>query len=194
MFEQINPTSFDKSNILYAFVFILLAYTVIVKNKFSFEDVGFSIVSVLYVGIGFYYLFQTRELGITYLLYVLLVIWLTDSGAYFIGGKLGRRKLWPAISPNKTVGGFLGGILSAVLVAIIFLLFTNIDIPPLSLILMTIIISIVGQLGDLVESALKRHFNVKDSGNIFPGHGGILDRCDSWIFVLPLFYFFYSII
>ena len=93
------------------------------------------------------------------------------------------------ISPNKTVEGFVGGIISGLVVAIIFAVFTDIQIPLVKLMTITFVLSIFGQMGDLAESALKRHYGVKDSGNLFPGHGGILDRCDSWLFVLPLLNF-----
>ncbi|WP_062105046.1 phosphatidate cytidylyltransferase [Bacillus niameyensis] len=178
-----------KMKLVFVAVLLFLSYTVIVKNHISFEQVGVTLFSVLYVGMGFYYMIQTRDAGIVYLFYALFVVWMTDSGAYFVGRKLGKRKLWPDISPNKTIGGFIGGIISALVVAGVFAVFTNIQIPVMKLFIITILLSIFGQLGDLAESALKRHFGVKDSGNLFPGHGGILDRCDSWLFVLPLFNF-----
>ncbi|MBS4177090.1 phosphatidate cytidylyltransferase [Lederbergia citrea] len=188
-FEVINVTELSKIELAFAAVLIFLSYTVIRKNQFTFEDAGFTLLSVLYVGIGFYYFVQTRDAGLIYLFYALFVVWVTDSGAYFIGRKFGKRKLWPDISPNKTVEGFFGGIISALAVAVLFALFSDIQISFVKLILMTIILSIFGQMGDLAESALKRHYGVKDSGNLFPGHGGILDRCDSWLFVLPLLNF-----
>src|SRR5690625_4805594 len=126
----------------------------------------------------------TRHVGLAYFLFVLFNIWATDSGAYFIGRSLGRRKLWPDISPNKTIGGAVGGVLSAVVIALIF----QLVYPLFSLFtaaLIAVIASLFGQMGDLVESALKRHYDVKDSGQLLPGHGGVLDRFDSMIFVLP---------
>lgn len=119
------------------------------------------------------------------------MIWATDSGAYFIGKATGKRKLWPEISPNKTVEGSLGGVVCALIVAILFGLFADMNATVLTLMAITVILSIFGQLGDLVQSAFKRHFNVKDSGNILPGHGGILDRFDSLLFVLPLLNLFH---
>jgi phosphatidate cytidylyltransferase len=104
---------------------------------------------------------------------------------------MGKRKLWPEISPNKTVEGSLGGVICALAVAVVFIIFTNITESLIGLLIITAILSVFGQIGDLVESALKRHYNVKDSGNILPGHGGILDRFDSLLFVLPLLHFFH---
>ena len=110
-----------------------------------------------------------------------------------IGRQFGSRKLIPKVSPNKTVEGFVGGILSAVVVAIIFLIVDKSLLAGYSfgmILLLVVIFSIFSQFGDLVESAIKRHFGVKDSGKIIPGHGGILDRFDSMIFVFPIMHFF----
>lgn len=184
---------YTKIEMMFALILILLIYTVISKNKFTFDHAAFTAFSALYIGIGFYYLIETRFYGFEYVFYALLVIWTTDSGAYFIGRKIGKRKLWPEISPNKTVEGFVGGIALAVLFACVFQIFYPIASSYLMVIVVTIIASIVGQLGDLVESALKRHFGVKDSGNLMPGHGGILDRFDSLLFVLPLIHFLHLV-
>ncbi|MBS4207591.1 phosphatidate cytidylyltransferase [Bacillus sp. FJAT-50079] len=192
-FELITIAGRSKMEILSAAGLLFLAYTVILKNKFNFDDAGFSLLSVIYVGLGFYYFIATREAGLVYLFYALFVVWVTDSGAYFIGRAIGKRKLWPDISPNKTIEGFFGGVISALIVAVLFIFFSDIQIPTVKLLIMTVILSIFGQLGDLAESALKRHYNVKDSGNIMPGHGGILDRCDSWLFVLPLLHYLHVI-
>ncbi len=183
------------TNIEYVFIaaIVLLIYTVIVKNKFTFDDVGFLLASALYVGIGFHFFITTRAEGLAFVVYALVIVWTTDSGAYFIGRKLGKNKLWPEISPNKTVEGFFGGIIVAVISAMIFQFFAKLDITYVALIIVSIVASIFGQLGDLVESAIKRHYGVKDSGKILPGHGGILDRFDSLLFVLPLLYFLHFV-
>lgn len=165
---------------------ILLSYTVVSKNRFSFVDASFCMLAVAYVGMGFMYFYETRNEGLHYLLFALLIVWLTDTGAYIFGRLFGRHKLWPEISPNKTIEGFVGGILSSLIVAVIFYFNYEMPFSLLPLLLITMLLSVFGQLGDLVESALKRHFDVKDSGNLLPGHGGILDRFDSFIFVLPL--------
>ncbi|WP_411844080.1 phosphatidate cytidylyltransferase [Salinicoccus sp. HZC-1] len=166
---------------------VMLSFTVVSKNRFSFVDMGFCVLAVAYIGIGFMYFYETREAGLIYILYGLLIVWVTDTGAYLFGRAIGRRKLWPQISPNKTVEGFLGGILCSLLLAVLFWTTGWIQGAPFPLfVLLTMILSMFGQLGDLVESALKRHFDVKDSGRLLPGHGGVLDRFDSFIFVLPL--------
>jgi len=181
----------EKTEILFFGVLIFLSHSVLTKNRVSYDDIGFCIISVLYLGIGFYYMIETRFAGLTFFAFALILIWLTDSGAYFIGRAFGKKKLWPDISPNKTIEGSLGGILSAILVAIVFYYFTEIGnaISFVHLIIVSIIMSIFGQVGDLVESALKRFYHVKDSGKLLPGHGGMLDRVDSWLFVMPLLHF-----
>ncbi|MFE8699110.1 phosphatidate cytidylyltransferase [Cytobacillus sp. FJAT-54145] len=171
-------------------VLLFLTYTVATKNRFTFDDVAFSTMATLYIGMGFLYFIETREAGLVYIFYSLFIIWATDSGAYFIGRAFGKNKLWPEISPNKTIEGFIGGIICAVLVAVLFIVFSDIQASLIELVLITILLSIFGQVGDLVESALKRHYDVKDSGTILPGHGGILDRFDSLLFVWPLLHFF----
>ena len=104
---------------------------------------------------------------------------------------MGKRKLWPEISPNKTIEGFVGGVVCAIIVAIVFKLLANIDQTMIELLVIGIIVSLFGQMGDLVQSAFKRHYGVKDSGKILPGHGGILDRFDSLMFIMPILAFYY---
>ena len=113
----------------------------------------------------------------------------TDIGAYFIGSQIGKNKLAPQLSPNKTIEGFIGGIMSAILVAFIYLIFFDFRYSKGIMLLVAGILSVTGQFGDLLESSFKRHFSVKDSGKILPGHGGILDRFDSVIFTAPIIYY-----
>ena len=145
------------------------------------------------MGIGFNALLDARMAGFDKVLLALFIVWATDSGAYLVGRRYGVRRLAPRVSPNKTVEGSLGGIASAVLVTFIFMLFDrNVAAPHhmFVMLLFTVFFSIAGQFGDLVESAIKRHFGVKDSGKFIPGHGGVLDRFDSMLFVFPLMHFF----
>lgn len=185
--DSYSPTIADfQLEIIVALALIMLSTTVVSKNRFNFVDMSFCVMAVAYIGIGFMYFFETRESGLIYILYALLIVWLTDTGAYLFGKSFGRRKLWPQISPNKTIEGSLGGTLVSVIIPIVFVMTGLMEGSLWLLIPFTIVLSIFGQMGDLVESALKRHFDVKDSGTFLPGHGGILDRFDSFIFVLPL--------
>ena len=189
-----ETTGYTKIDFALIAVLLLLTYTVVVKNRYTFEDAAFSVLGALYVGIGFFYFIETRAVGTEFVIFALLIIWTTDSGAYFTGKKFGKKKLWPEISPNKTIEGFLGGIAAAIIFALVFQWITPISSSYTILIIVTILASVFGQVGDLVESALKRQFNVKDSGNILPGHGGILDRFDSLLFVLPLLHFLHFVV
>lgn len=174
-------------------VFLLLGSIVFNIGQYNYSDVVFPIASSFYIGIGFHNLILARMDGLNKVFFALFIVWATDIGAYLIGRQIGRRKLLPRVSPNKTIEGFIGGILSAVVVALIFLIFDKSLLAGYSLgmmLLLVVIFSIFSQFGDLVESAIKRHFGVKDSGKIIPGHGGILDRFDGMIFVFPIMHFF----
>lgn len=173
-------------DIVLAITLVLMVYMLFSKNTFDVEDMAVSLMGILYIGTGFHSFTQLRETSLHLLFLILFVIWTTDSGAYLIGRKIGKRKLAPLISPNKTVEGSLGGIVSALAVAAVYLLLVPNDLPFWTMLALSVVFSIAGQLGDLVESAIKRYYDVKDSGNLLPGHGGVLDRFDSLIFVMTL--------
>jgi phosphatidate cytidylyltransferase len=138
------------------------------------------------------YAIGARE-GTILLMLPILLTWATDTGAYFFGRALGRHKLIPSVSPAKTVEGAIGGVVVAVVAAwlyVMFLLepFAQLSMLPVGLVVFAIVISVVAQIGDLAESLFKRDAGVKDSSRLLPGHGGILDRFDSLLFVLPVAY------
>ena len=129
------------------------------------------------------------------LLLPLLTTWATDIGAYVVGRAVGRRKLIPSVSPGKTVEGAIGGLVASIIVAWIYTQFVlrptaQLDFRwrPLGILFVGALISIAAQIGDLAESLLKREAGVKDASHIIPGHGGVLDRVDSLLFVLPISY------
>lgn len=124
---------------------------------------------------------------------VLLMIWTNDSFAFFVGKNIGKRKLFVSISPKKTQEGFVGGLLFTLLSAFIISKYNN-DYTFINWLIIAFIISVVGTLGDLVESKFKRQANIKDSGNIMPGHGGMLDRLDSILFAAPFIYLYINFI
>ncbi len=117
-------------------------------------------------------------------------LWLGDTAAMFFGKMFGKHKLAPIVSPNKTVEGFIGGFIGVVIVAMIFKIFWLTDINAYHLIIISILIGLFGQLGDLVESLWKRSLGIKDSSALIPGHGGVLDRFDSLLFSAPVLYLY----
>jgi len=136
-----------------------------------------------------------ESMGYIFLL-VFISAWATDSGAHLIGSAIGKRKLWPEISPNKTIAGAVGGIVVNIIAFIAFAFIiqslnthgTNpyTDVNFIMVVILAVASSIVVIMGDLVESMIKRQYNIKDFGNIMPGHGGIFDRFDSIIAVAPV--------
>ena len=126
--------------------------------------------------------------GHRWLLLALMVIWAADSGAYFAGRHFGKHKLSPRISPNKTVEGFVGGMVASILIALIGAPIAGASIAQLPAVALVVVVTVgFSVVGDLYESLLKRHVGAKDSGDLIPGHGGILDRIDSVLAALPVF-------
>jgi phosphatidate cytidylyltransferase len=117
------------------------------------------------------------------------LIWINDSFAYFVGSNYGRQKLFESVSPKKTVEGFLGGVFFSAIGSYFIFKFTN-ELQFTSWLVMGVLVSVFGTIGDLIESKYKRQADVKDSGTLMPGHGGLLDRLDSAIFVAPFVYLF----
>ena len=149
--------------------------------------------SFLYLTGGFILITKIADADLVYsppklLISIFLLIWASDSFAYLIGVNFGKRKLFPSVSPNKSVEGFVGGLVGAILVSIIvaFKLYPSIAIG--NWIIIAILTSTLGTIGDLVQSKLKRTAGVKDSGKIMPGHGGLYDRLDSIIYASPFIY------
>jgi phosphatidate cytidylyltransferase len=153
-------------------------------NHFHIFQMSYLFVGAVYIGYGFSIMMETiwRPGGTSFTLLVLFITWASDSGAYFTGKKWGKHKPWPKISPNKTTAGSIGGVLSGVLSSLILFQVLPVSGDWLRAIGLGLLVAMVGQLGDLVESAWKRTMGVKDSGTLLPGHGGILDRFDSLLF------------
>lgn len=124
---------------------------------------------------------------------ILSIIWVNDSFAFLVGKNFGRTKLFESVSPNKTIEGFVGGFTFALLAALFISKF-NTEFSLINWLIIGFLVSVFGTLGDLIESKFKRQAKVKDSGNIMPGHGGILDRLDSLLFVAPFVYLYINYI
>ncbi|MGP9687873.1 phosphatidate cytidylyltransferase [Psychrobacter sp. AOP22-C1-C5] len=134
-------------------------------------------------------MFYLWQLSAWWLLYVFLLVWCADSGAYFVGRKFGRRKMAPNVSPNKSMEGLAGGLVTGLLVVIAISVFKLqlTGVPLIAFVSLSAITILASVLGDLFESMLKRRALVKDSGTILPGHGGVLDRIDSLLSATPIF-------
>ncbi|MCX8117217.1 MAG: phosphatidate cytidylyltransferase [Desulfobacterota bacterium] len=155
------------------------------------SQMGITLLGIFYVGflLSHIILIRNRAGGELWVLFLVLAIWAGDICALFGGTLFGRHKLYPRISPNKTYEGFLSAILGSVAIGGAFVSLFLPQLPLGKALLMAIGLGILGQLGDLTESMLKRSAQVKDSGGLFPGHGGVLDRIDSFLFATPFFYY-----
>lgn len=186
-FPLIEPTLHQLIVFIWITMFALFVMTVVSKNKMTIDAVATYLLGMIYIGFGFHFMAATGDLqdGRFWALLIFVSIWATDSGAYFTGYTLGRKPLWPAISPKKTIEGSLGGIVFAVIAAVCFSLYAPDLLPLGKSVVLGLVIALVSQMGDLIQSAYKRVKGIKDTGTILPGHGGVLDRTDSWIIVFP---------
>lgn len=182
-----------------ALLFIIELY----RNKaHPFENIAMTLTGLAYIIVPILLLVQMAyrfnpDDAITYhnnvVLGFIFLVWSSDTGAYFIGSKFGKNRLFERISPKKSWEGFFGGLALALLVArILSMYFTELDF--YQWMIVATITVVAGTLGDLVESMLKRSIGVKDSGTLLPGHGGILDRFDAFFIAVPLIYFYFHLI
>lgn len=150
----------------------------------KFQHLGWTLLGVLYVGFLFphFVLIHRGPQGVQWVFWLFLVVFLSDTAAYVTGMALGKRKLYPQVSPGKTVEGAIGALLISVLVGTLGARFLLPNLTWFEAVLLSLVVGLLAQVGDLVESWIKRVFSVKDSGRLLPGHGGLLDRIDSLIF------------
>lgn len=188
------------------FCVIIIFMGLLFRNrKVTINDISATLLGIMYAGLMPVHFILIRNLpptdvilfpyiqlqpgaGAGYLLLIMISICASDIAAYYVGTKLGKTPLWPSISPKKTVEGAIGGTSAGILTSIIIGYFIHLNI--LHSFILGVIIVTMAQLGDLCESLIKRDVGVKDSGDIVPGHGGVLDRTDSYIFTAPLAYYY----
>ena len=169
-------------------------YIIAIKLRRTIVDVAITVFSLLYIPFMFSFikLLLLLESGTFFLVYVFVVAFIGDASAYLVGRKFGKRKLCPEISPNKTVEGSIGSVIgvtvSGIVMTIIGNVYLGMDLSIISMVIAGTIAGVAGQFGDLAASAIKRYCKIKDFGNIIPGHGGILDRFDSILFIAPIIY------
>ena len=175
-------------NILGAVILFLMVPTVFYNNeKYSIEDAFYLLGNVLFLGISFNLFIAVRTSSILYFILLILITTLTDTFAYIGGSLIGKHK-FTSISPNKTLEGcVVGSLISTFICTIYYINAIGINSNLLVTILVILVLSILGQIGDLFFSAIKRKYKKKDFSNLIPGHGGILDRLDSLIFVIIAF-------
>jgi len=203
MFFTMN--NYSSSSSFYMLDYKLMAFLILInlsplvfidnKEKYNLTDALFLIGSTLFIGLTFNLIVLIRAYNINYVIYLFLITIFTDTFALITGKYIGRRKVAPKISPNKTIEGCVGGAIMGTFVPTMFYLAViNSSLSIWIVMFLTLLLSLLGQLGDLVFSFIKREFGKKDFSNIIPGHGGILDRLDSIIFVTLGFLIFMSIL
>ncbi|MDW7730286.1 MAG: phosphatidate cytidylyltransferase [Bacillota bacterium] len=193
----IEQTNFFFPLIMLIFL-ILFVNALFSMNRSSIAESAVSFWGIIYLGGFCGYMLMLRMVpdGALFTYILLLGVWIHDTAAYFIGKKWGMRKFAPLISPNKSVEGSIAGILTTVVIffSAVILIPEVMPVNPGQSIVLGLGISVFAQVGDLLESALKRQLEVKDSGSIIPGHGGILDRFDSLLLTAPFVYYFFILI
>lgn len=185
---------------------LVLGYMLCNHKTLRYEQVCLAMATTFFVAFSFNSLLQLNCIdkiypdtyikwdGLFYLLMVLICAWATDTGAYFTGVFFGKHKLAPSISPKKTIEGAVGGVITCLLVNLLSMfifnrfIFQAQHISLVFVVIASIVLSLIGMLGDLSASLIKRNYNVKDFGHIMPGHGGVMDRFDSISFVAPALY------
>lgn len=180
-----------------AFVFGAFVFEIFYPKKTAIVNLGLFLLGFMYLAIpiasGLLLTSWDGSFDGFRILSVFILIWSFDTFAYLVGRKFGKRKLAPNVSPGKTIEGLLGGLVGALLAGTVIAQYKA-DLDLLQWLLLALLLSVTATLGDLFESRLKREAGIKDSGSFMPGHGGILDRLDSYLFSLPFVFLFYVII
>ena len=193
-FLDLVAANWDKFPYMLTVLYFFVAVILILKNHKEFSLAKIAVFSAMPIFLS--YAFSTLSgvinhgNGIYYLLLLFNFSSVCDMGAYFVGVTMGKHKLCPEISPKKTVEGALGGIASSIVVGLILVFAFGHADKLLPTIILTVPLCIVGMLGDLFASAIKRSVNLKDYGKLIPGHGGVLDRVDSILLIAPVLYIF----
>lgn len=174
----------------------ILIYLLFTKKVIQTKTISQRLfLQLIYIVLPFYYLitipFVFGEYQPKIVICILIFIWVNDSFAYLVGKNFGKRKLFESVSPKKTIEGFIGGwVFSLIAAFVITQIHKDSPITLIDWLVIASILSVFGTIGDLVESKFKRQANIKDSGNIMPGHGGLLDRLDSLFFAAPFVYLY----
>lgn len=187
---------FDINTINVLYVILLFAVTLLNPKEVTPQQVAFTFTMSMLLTYAFssFLLILAKQHGLFYFILACNCAWVTDAGAYFIGSFFGKHKMAPEISPKKTIEGAVGGVVTSLIAAVIISLiyqYTVLEsgaVDLVTVLVVTPVFSVAGMMGDLIASYIKRSCNLKDYGNIMPGHGGVLDRFDSLLVTVPLFY------
>ena len=177
-------------------LFILFLHVIISNMKITFEDISFTLIGIVYI-FGFIlflpltYGIEGEITGKILIWYIIFAAWGTDVFAY-LGGRFFGKTKFSKVSPNKTIEGCVSGTIAAVVISVLYTVFINLyfglEVSYITIMIVSAILSIIGQVGDFSASAIKRYFEIKDFSGLFPGHGGMIDRIDSVMFIAPFAY------
>ena len=185
--------------IIPALLFISFAQIIITNMKTNFKDIAYTVFGIIYIitCIAFLALIRGMENGRILVWFAIIAAWGTDTFAYLIGKRFGKHK-FSQVSPKKSIEGCIAGIVGAVVIVAIYTVIVNqiwnLNYSYFQIIIFTMLLSIIGQVGDFAASSIKRYVNVKDYSNLIPGHGGMLDRIDSLMFLAPFAYIIFSML
>ena len=173
---------------------IYLFFNLILNKSFRFKKIPSLLLLLFHITLSLFFLFQLPILNNSYepkyILFLLIIVWTSDSAGYFFGIKFGKRKLMKSISPKKTIEGLVASLFFSMIISLIFGYISEYK-NLIEIVVIGIFISVLGSIGDLIESKFKRQSGVKDSGNLLKSHGGLYDRLDSLIFTAPFIYLLY---
>ena len=209
-FSVLGKVTSERSNDILHLMFVMTIIVFIARRIFkgdiekSIMEISYTLFGIVYIGFLFSHFFAMQYIstesltvfgvgvskGRIWALVAQLLIWGSDSAAYFVGINIGKHKLMPKVSPKKSIEGAVGAVLAPILALIWFKFWFLGDISILHCIILGALVGVFGQIGDLGESLFKREFEIKDSGSFLLGHGGMWDRFDSLIFVAPLVYYY----
>lgn len=201
-FIHIIPTAYTKNSLqllMPSMIAVLFLMVIVTDMKITIKDMAVTLLGIMYIlgFIVFIPMLRGVSQGVYLVWYILFIAWGTDIFAYLIGKKFGKHK-FSKISPNKSIEGCIAGVVGAVVMSMLYTValnqFASFHIPYLYIAFVSVALSILSQIGDFAASSIKRYVGIKDFSNLIPGHGGMLDRIDSVIFIAPFAYFLLSIL
>jgi phosphatidate cytidylyltransferase len=198
-FEDNLPKMTQVETAMGVFLLLTALFCIVLfsDGKYTITDIALTLFGIFYVVFLFSFVTLTRNMynGHLYIWLIFIGAWATDTFAFFTGVTVGKTKILPKISPKKSLEGSIGGVIGCILGMLLFgwIFYSSMEVPIIHFAVLGLICGIISQIGDWSASAIKRTVGIKDYGNIMPGHGGVLDRVDSILFVAPAVYFYINI-